>query len=79
MKSLHIRDVDEIVVKRLRILAQLHHRSVQGEIRAILEEATQRAPADMPVEIRPLDIETVSTGTSGAAWNRQDIYGDDAR
>jgi len=66
-------------MKRLKLLAQLHHRSLQGEIRAILEAATQRAPADSSVEIRPLHIATVSTGNTGSAWNRQDIYGDDAR
>lgn len=76
MKSLHIRDVDEDVVTSLHRLARAHHRSVQGEMRAILEQAAKYAAA---LDIHePLDIVTVDTGRTGA-WSRRQIYGDDAR
>ena len=76
MKSLHIRDVDERVLDRLRMLARMHHRSLQGELRAVLEEAASRAPAARHEE--PLHLVTVATGRTGT-WSRDEIYGDDAR
>lgn len=71
MKSLHIRDVDEVTLERLRRLAALHHRSLQGEVRALLEEAARRAPVDEDEEALP--ITTVSVGTDGS-FRREDIY-----
>ncbi len=76
MKSLHIRDVDERVLARIRTLARLHHRSVQGEVRAILEEAAKRAPADEGSE--PLALFTVHTGRE-TSLSRREYYDDDAR
>jgi plasmid stability protein len=76
MKSLHIRDIDEIVLARLHRLAKVHHRSVQGEVRAILEEAAQYASNQTDFE--PLDLVTVQTGRT-ATWSRTEIYGDEAR
>ncbi|TVQ22601.1 MAG: plasmid stabilization protein [Spirochaetaceae bacterium] len=76
MRSLHIRDVGEPVLERLRRLAALHHRSLQGEVRAILEEASRRAPCDG--EGDGLDLVTVETGRDDA-WSREALYGDDAR
>ncbi len=75
MKSLHIRDVDERVLERLQRLARLHHRSVQGEVRAILEEAARYAPEERAA---PVDLVTVDTGRA-KPWSRAEIYGDDAR
>ena len=49
MKTLHIRDVDELVIHRLTLLARAHKRSMQAELRTILEEAASRAvPLDAP-------------------------------
>lgn len=76
MKSLHIRDVDERVLGRLRRLAQAHHRSVQAEVRSILEDAARFAP-DEDADT-PLDLVTVETGRSDS-WSRTGIYGDNAR
>jgi plasmid stability protein len=75
MKSIHVRDVDPVVLKRLQILARLHHRSVQGEIRAILAEAARRAPEDR--DLNQMDLVTVETDATGT-FRREDIY-DDAR
>lgn len=75
MKSIHIRDVDPGLIRRIKILAALHHRSMQGELKAIIEEAAKRAPeVNSPAD---LDIISVSTGNTGT-WKREDIY-DDAR
>ena len=71
MKSLHIRDIDPDVLNRLKILARFHHRSMQGEVRAILSEAARRAPEYDPGE--DLDIITVSSGIN-STWRREDIY-----
>ncbi|MFP4068337.1 MAG: FitA-like ribbon-helix-helix domain-containing protein [Spirochaetaceae bacterium] len=38
MESLHIRDIDVATPARLRRLAALHHRSLQDELRSLLEE-----------------------------------------
>jgi plasmid stability protein len=40
-----IKDVPDVVADRLRARARRHHRSLQGELRAILDEATSRVPA----------------------------------
>ncbi|MFO7780402.1 MAG: hypothetical protein R6W94_02110 [Spirochaetia bacterium] len=71
MKSLHIRDVDEATLARLRRLAALHHRSLQGEVRALLEEAARRAPE--VGDDASLPITTVSVGVEGSL-RREDIY-----
>jgi plasmid stability protein len=76
MKSLHIRDVDERVLENLHRLARAHHRSVQGEVKAILEEASRYAP---PLgQDEPLSLVTTHTGRN-APWSRQEMYDDDAR
>jgi len=75
MRSIHIRDVDEDVLARLQRLAKLHHRSVQGELRAILEEAARYAPEERAAA---LDLVTVDTGRA-KSWSRAEVYGDDAR
>ena len=76
MKSLHVRGIDKSVLDRLRRLAQLHHRSLQGELRAILEQAALRVPETEPGE--DLELITVAAG-SPTNWSRDEIYSDDAR
>lgn len=75
MKSVHIRDVDDTLIRKVKTLAALHHRSMQGELKAIIEEAARKVPED--AEEGDLEIITVSTGNTGS-WKRDDIY-DDAR
>lgn len=76
MKSVHIRDINDSVLARLKRLAAMHHRSLQGELRAILEEASSRAPDGDRYD--DLDLVTVETGRDGS-WSRDELYGDDAR
>ena len=75
MKSLLIRDLNPQIYGAIKKLAEAHHRSMQGELHAILERAAKMAPPAKPDE---LDLITVSTGnTSG--WSRKEMYGPEGR
>jgi plasmid stability protein len=62
--NLSIKNVPEQVVQRLRERAARHHRSLQGELLAIVEAAVQEdrpaTPADVLAEIRRLGLRTPS-------------------
>ena len=73
MKSIHIRDIDPEVLQRLKKLAEMHHRSMQGELKTIITEAVRKIPADEPAE--GLDLVTVATNNQ-QAWTREDYYTD---
>lgn len=75
MKSLHIRDVAPQTLEALKRLARQHHRSLQGELHAMLERAARMAPPEQP---RELNLNTVDTGRTGE-FTREDIYGDSGR
>jgi antitoxin FitA len=46
MAQLLVRDLDPAVVARLKDQARQNHRSLQGEVKAVLEAAAQRATPD---------------------------------
>jgi plasmid stability protein len=72
VKSLHIRDVPEPVIARLKPRALLHHRSLQGELIFVLEEAAKQIPHEEPADF---SLNTVKTqGTQN--WSREGIYED---
>ena len=50
MPSLSIKDVPEVIVQQLRERAARHHRSLQGELMALISAAVadERDPAAMP-------------------------------
>jgi plasmid stability protein len=76
MKAIHIRAVSSETIEALKRLARGNHRSLQGELRGILEKASRRAPmSDMEDD---LDLVTVRTGST-SAWHRGEIYGDPGR
>jgi antitoxin FitA len=60
--NLSIKNAPDEVVRRLRRRAERHHRSLQGELLAILEEAvrSQRelGPAELLAEVRRLGLRT---------------------
>lgn len=62
--NLSIKNVPETVVERLRARAARHHRSLQGELIAIVEEAAQPipplTPEEVAAEIRRLGLATPS-------------------
>lgn len=70
MKSLHIRAVPEQTIERLKRRAIRHHRSLQGELQALLEEAAKQVAPDDKVRFA---LKTVRTqGTQD--WSREGIY-----
>ncbi len=60
--NLSIKTVPDDVVHRLRARAERHHRSLQGELMVILEEAVREpaslSPDDLLAEIRRLGLAT---------------------
>jgi plasmid stability protein len=73
MKSILIRDIDPGTLAALKHLARTHHRSLQGELHAIIERATRAAPAgDRQLD---LQLHTVRTDAS-QTWSREEIYDD---
>ena len=76
MTSIHIRHVVPATLHPLKRLARSHHRSLQGELHAILERAAMLAPR---VEaVRTLNLVTSRTGRK-SSWSRDDVYGLDGR
>lgn len=72
MKAIHLRQVPEDMLERLKRRARLNHRSLQGELHAILTEAAARPlPEDIPV----LKLRTVRT-QGRQNWSREAIYED---
>lgn len=70
---LSIKNVPDDVVQRLRERAGRHHRSLQGELLAIVEEAVRPSHStnveDVLAEIRKLGLNTPDEAT---AWIRAD-------
>ncbi|MGB3582022.1 MAG: Arc family DNA-binding protein [Roseiarcus sp.] len=60
--NLSIKNVPEDVVRRLRQRAAQRHRSLQGELLAIIDEAVQPerelSPAELLAEVRALGLRT---------------------
>ncbi len=76
MHSILIRNVSPATLRALKQLARSHHRSLQGELHAILERAVRQAPASDG----PKSLELITVKTKGSSsWSREEIYGDDGR
>jgi antitoxin FitA len=60
--NLSIKNAPDEVVRRLRARAERHHRSLQGELLAIIEAAVEEdgllTPADILAEVRQLGLTT---------------------
>lgn len=59
--NLSIKNAPDSVVQRLREQAERHHRSLQGELLAIIEAAVQDGPltpAEVLAEVRRLGLQT---------------------
>jgi plasmid stability protein len=62
--NLSIKNVPDDVVQRLRERAARHHRSLQGELLAIIEEASNRLTAkELLAEVRKLGLSSPSEST----------------
>ncbi|MBI2906316.1 MAG: Arc family DNA-binding protein [Chloroflexi bacterium] len=69
--NVSVKNVPDEIMERLRRRAKRHHRSLQGELMAILEEAT--GPARLSVDqaearLRALGLET---GDDATSWIRE--------
>ncbi|MGH6813518.1 MAG: FitA-like ribbon-helix-helix domain-containing protein, partial [Methylocella sp.] len=66
--NLSIKNAPDEIVRRLRERASRHHRSLQGELLAILEAAVrfeeQLSPDDLLVEVQRLGLRTPSESTA---------------
>jgi antitoxin FitA len=62
--NLSIKNAPDEVVQRLRRRAERHHRSLQGELLAIIEEAVaserELSPAELLAEVHRLGVRTPS-------------------
>ena len=62
--NLSIKNAPDDIVKRLRERAAKHHRSLQGELLAIIEEAVRPprrlTPQEVLAEVRRLGLETLA-------------------
>jgi plasmid stability protein len=75
MPTLQIRGVPEAVFETLKRRAARHQRSLQGELRHILEQIALTEPP----EGETVPIELHMSEASRGDWNREEIYGDDGR
>ncbi len=66
--NLSIKNVPEDVVQRLRERAERHHRSLQGELLAIIEEASKprrwMTPQELLAEVRKLGLTSADEATA---------------
>ena len=66
--NLSIKNAPDQIVQRLRERAERHHRSLQGELMAIIEDAVREdrpaAPSAILAEVRRLGLRTPSESAS---------------
>ena len=76
MHSIMIRNVSPATLRALKRLARSHHRSLEEEVRVILDRAAEMAPTGDSAG--SLELITIKTNGS-TSWRREEIYGDDGR
>jgi antitoxin FitA len=66
--NLSIKNAPDQLVQRLRERAERHHRSMQGELLAIIEAAVEEkhpaTPADILLDVRRLGLHTPNEATA---------------
>lgn len=78
MPAIHIRDLDDALIDALKTRAARHRRSLQGEVKSILDEAVRpirRGARHRRIKLR---LNRVRVGAQ-TSFSREDIYGDDGR
>lgn len=71
-RSLSIKGVPEELLERLRERAQRHHRSLQGELMAILEETLQPRKITIQELRESARALGLRTGDEATKWIRED-------
>ena len=80
MPNLHVQDLPEEVLEALKRRAAAHRRSLQIELREILERAAHEAPPATPLPSVADELTMASPAPqSSSTWTRDEIYGDDGR
>ena len=82
MATLEFPELSEEVLAALRRRASAHHRSLQMEVRLILEEAVRTAPAEAKRVSIASELRMASqapTDHAGGRWSREELYDDDGR
>ncbi len=87
MSTLAIREIDDHVVEVLKSRAAGHHRSLAGEVRAILTDVANGVPiqqAGLPTDElarrqRLMEGIVTSAVPGTGTWSRDEIYDDDER
>jgi plasmid stability protein len=75
MPAIHVRDLDDAVVDALKARAAKNRRSLQGEVKLILEVA---AAENQGSRVGKLRLRTVKVGGK-SSFSRREIYEDDGR
>jgi len=71
--ALSIKDVPDHIAAALKARAARNHRSIQGELLHILEEAVEERPFDIAKLLRDLDRHRIPrTKNESTAWIRDD-------
>ena len=70
--SLSIKDVPEELAEALRQRAARHHRSLQGELMDILEQAVRPRPTKIRELVKELRALKLSSPAESARWIRDD-------
>jgi plasmid stability protein len=78
MPAVHIRNLDDSVIEALKRRAAQSHRSLEAELRVILEAAASEEGGKPRRRTRRLRLRTVSIGAL-AGYGRDEIYGDEDR
>ena len=78
MPAIHVRNVDDAVLAALKTRARRNQRSLQGEIRSILEVAAGAPDGGAGAPARRLRLRTVRVGTP-PSFSRDVIHGDGDR
>ena len=78
MPALHVRNLDDAVIGDLKARAARNRRSLQGEVKSILEASVRRKPRSAPGGGRRLQLRTVRVGRR-ISYSRDVIYGDGDR
>lgn len=69
--NVSVKNVPDDLMERLRTRAKRHHRSLQGELMSILEEATRPSPVSLDEADRRVKSLNLRTRDETTAWVRE--------
>lgn len=71
MPDISVKNVPENILEKLRQRARRHHRSLQGEMMVIIEEATDSKSLSIEEAESRLAASGLKTGDDAALWVRE--------